>query len=120
MMFDLVGVFRTEEGLSQAVKELKTLRNRFLEVRVSDTNSVFNMELLSTWELGNMLDLALITAESALARKESRGAHAREDYAKRDDSNWMKHTMAWLEEDKVRLEYKPVVVTRFEPKERKY
>jgi len=120
MMFDLVGVFRTEEGLSQAVQELKTLRQRFLEVRVSDTNSVFNMELLSTWELGNMLDLALITAESALARKESRGAHAREDYAKRDDTNWMKHTLAWLEEDKVRLEYKPVVITRFEPKERKY
>ncbi|PKN83665.1 MAG: fumarate reductase (quinol) flavoprotein subunit [Chloroflexi bacterium HGW-Chloroflexi-8] len=120
MMFDLVGVFRTEEGLTQAVQELKILRQRFLDVRVSDTNAVFNMELLSTWELGNMLDLALITAESALARKESRGAHAREDYAKRDDSNWMKHTMAWLEKDKVRLEYKPVVVTRFEPKERKY
>ena len=120
MMFDLVGVFRTEEGLSQAVEQLKELRKRFMDVRIQDSNSVFNMELLNTWELGNMLDLALITAESALARKESRGAHAREDFSKRDDVNWMKHTLAWMEDDKVRLEYKPVVVTRFEPKERKY
>jgi len=120
LMFDLVGVFRTEEGLSQAVDQLKELRKRFMDVRIQDSNSVFNMELLNTWELGNMLDLALITAESALARKESRGAHAREDFSKRDDVNWMKHTLAWMEDDKVRLEYKPVVVTRFEPKERKY
>ncbi len=120
LMFDHVGVFRTEEGLSDAVEQLKSMRMRFKDVKIQDGSSKFNMELLNTWELGNMLDLALITAESALARKESRGAHAREDFAKRDDANWMKHTLAWLENDRVRLEYKPVAFTHFEPKERKY
>ena len=80
----------------------------------------FNMELFNTWEMSNMLDLALITAESALARQESRGAHAREDFPKRNDETWMKHTLAWLENDKVRLGYKPVNFTHFKPKERKY
>jgi succinate dehydrogenase / fumarate reductase flavoprotein subunit len=120
VMSDDVGVFRTEEGLSAAVEKIKELRERFTHVKVADASKVFNTELLNTWELGNMLDLALVTAESALARKESRGAHAREDFPRRDDPNWMKHTLAWLDGDQVRLGYKPVVVTHFTPQERVY
>lgn len=119
-MFDLVGVFRTEEGLTQAMEKIQELRTRFREVRVADSGKVFNMELMQTWELGNLLDLALVTTRSALERRESRGAHARDDYPARDDVNWLKHTLAWLEGDSVRLDYKPVVITKYQPKERTY
>ncbi len=119
-MFDWVGVFRTEKELSQALEKIKELRQRYRHVRVEDTGRQYNTELVRTWELGNLLDLALVTTASALARRESRGAHAREDYPKRDDSQWLKHTLAWLEQDEARLDYKPVVITRFQPKERVY
>jgi succinate dehydrogenase / fumarate reductase flavoprotein subunit len=75
---------------------------------------------MTTWEIGNLLDLAEVTAASALARTESRGGHAREDYPKRDDVNWLKHTLAWLCPGEVKLSYKPVVITKYEPKERVY
>jgi succinate dehydrogenase / fumarate reductase flavoprotein subunit len=76
--------------------------------------------LLNPWEIGNLLDLAEVTTVSAIARQESRGAHAREDFPKRDDENWMKHTLAWIRDGGVDLAYKPVDITKYEPKERVY
>jgi succinate dehydrogenase / fumarate reductase flavoprotein subunit len=120
VMNDYVGVFRTEEGMQQALDKVRELKERFKHVKVQDTGSIFNTDLLNTWELGNLIELAEVTAVSALARKESRGAHAREDYPKRNDAEWMKHTLAWLQDGEVTLRYKPVVLTKFEPKERVY
>ncbi len=119
-MFDNVGVFRTQESLEHAVEKVKELRERYLQVKVTDSGKIFNMEMMQTWELGNMLDLALVTAVSALARTESRGGHARDDFPARDDVNWLKHTLAWMNGDQVTLGYKPVVITKYMPKERTY
>jgi succinate dehydrogenase / fumarate reductase flavoprotein subunit len=120
VMNDLVGVFRTEEGMTTALETIRELQERFKHIRVDDKGKIFNTDLLATWELGNLLDLAEVTAATALARKESRGAHAREDYPKRDDKNWMKHSLAWLHDGEIELRYKPIVITKFEPKERVY
>ncbi len=119
-MFDNVGVFRTEEGLSHAIAKVQELRQRFCHVRVRDQGKIFNTDLSNAWELGNMLDLALVTSAAALDRTESRGAHAREDYPRRDDVNWLKHSLAWLHDGQVSLEYKPVTITKYQPKERVY
>jgi succinate dehydrogenase / fumarate reductase flavoprotein subunit len=120
VMFDHVGIFRTEEGMRQALDKIRELKERFRRVRIQDRGKTFNMDLLNAWELGNLLDLAEVTTVSALARRESRGAHAREDYPQRDDVNWLKHTLAWLRDGEIVLSYKPVVITRYPPKERVY
>ncbi|HEY5670780.1 MAG TPA: FAD-dependent oxidoreductase [Anaerolineales bacterium] len=120
VMNDHVSVFRTEEGMQTALEKVRELKERFKHVQVTDRGKIFNTELLTTWEIGNLIDLAEVTTVCALARKESRGAHARDDYPKRDDGNWMKHTLAWTRDDGIRLSYKPVVITKFQPKERVY
>ncbi|MDK1028637.1 MAG: FAD-dependent oxidoreductase [Anaerolineae bacterium] len=120
VMFDEVGVYRTEEGIQKAVEKLTELQERFKGVKVQDTGKIFNTELLNTWELGNLLDMAEITAAAALNRKESRGGHARDDYPERDDKNWLKHSLAWKKDGKIKLGYKPVVLTKFKPKKRVY
>jgi succinate dehydrogenase / fumarate reductase flavoprotein subunit len=120
VMFDHVGVFRTAEGMQQALDKIIELKQRFQKVRVEDHGKIFNTDLLATWELGNLLDLAEVTTVSALARTESRGAHARDDFSKRDDVNWLKHTLAWTSDGPIKLSYKPVVITKYQPKERVY
>ncbi|GGS65480.1 succinate dehydrogenase flavoprotein subunit [Streptomyces cinerochromogenes] len=120
-----VMVFRTEQTIKTAVEKIAELRERYQNVAIQDKGKRFNTDLLEAIELGNLLDLAEVMAVSALARKESRGGHYREDYPNRDDVNFMRHTMAYREvgadgSETVRLDYKPVVQTRYQPMERKY
>jgi succinate dehydrogenase / fumarate reductase flavoprotein subunit len=120
VMFDHVSVFRTEDGMSLAVEKVKELRERYIKVGVDDPGNIFNTEQLEAWELGCMLEVAEVTAVSALERTESRGAHAREDFPKRDDKQWLKHTMAYQDESGVTLRYKPATITKWQPIERVY
>ncbi|MDR6975583.1 succinate dehydrogenase / fumarate reductase flavoprotein subunit [Streptomyces sp. 3330] len=120
-----VMVFRTEQTIKTAVEKLAELRERYKNISIQDKGRRFNTDLLEAIELGNLLDLAEVMAVSALARKESRGGHYREDYPNRDDVNFMRHTMAYREvgddgTESIRLDYKPVVQTRYQPMERKY
>ncbi|MCS7246228.1 MAG: succinate dehydrogenase flavoprotein subunit [Thermomicrobium sp.] len=119
MMTD-AGVFRTGDGLKRLQHKLGELRTRYSQVRIDDKSRTFNMELVEALELGFLLDCAEAIAASALAREESRGAHYREDFPARDDANWLKHTLVTRTSGGLQLSYKPVVITRFEPKERVY
>ena len=114
-------VYRTEATLKQAKTDIAVLRERYANVAIGDKGKRYNLDLLEAIELGFLIDLAEVLVEGALARNESRGGHAREDYPNRDDINFMRHTMAYRQDDgEVRLDYKPVVVTRYQPMERKY
>ena len=118
-------VYRTEASLKQALSDLIGLKGRYAQVTVQDKGHRYNTDLLEAVELGFLLDLAEVLVVSALARAESRGGHFREDYPTRDDLNFMRHTMAYLTtssagELEIRLDYKPVIQTRYKPMERKY
>lgn len=117
---DNVSVFRTEELLSEAKVKLEELRERAGRITIDDPSRAFNLDLTDAWETRGMVELARITTECALNRTESRGAHSREDHPERDDENWLKHTLAVARDGEVEIGYKPVSITRFEPKERVY
>lgn len=117
-------VFRTETTLTNALKDVRALKERYNHITVQDKGKRYNSDLLEAVELGFLLEMAEVTVVGALNRKESRGGHAREDFPDRNDAEYMQHTMAYKEGDgllsDIRLDYKPVVQTRYEPMERKY
>jgi len=115
-----VWIFRTGDELSSALKEIRDLKQRFKNMKVEDRGKPFNMEIASALQLDYMLDLSEVTTAGALARTESRGAHSRRDYPKRDDQNWLKHTLAYCTKDGPRLEYAPVTITKWPPAARTY
>jgi succinate dehydrogenase / fumarate reductase flavoprotein subunit len=122
-MEDHAGVFRTEEVMAEGYKKLGELRECFKDAQLGDQSKVFNTARIEALELENLIDVGLAVAVSALHRKESRGAHSRPDYPKRDDVNWMKHSLYYRDGD--RMDYKPVrtkplTVESFPPKERTY
>ncbi|MDO8586492.1 MAG: succinate dehydrogenase flavoprotein subunit [Armatimonadota bacterium] len=119
-MMDKASIFRDEASLKTMQEELAKLKDRYQRISLRYKGSKYNADLMETVELGYLLDLAEALVVSALARTESRGAHSRVDYPKRDDANWLKHTMAFRKDNGIELRYKPVKITRFEPKERKY
>lgn len=120
VMFEDVGIYRTGSVMESALDKIMELKERFKEVHVTDTGKIFNTELLNAWELGNMLDVSELVTVCALNRAESRGGHSREDYPQRDDDNWLKHTLAWKDNGKIKVDYKPVVITKYQPKARVY
>jgi len=119
-MSDRAGVYRTEAGLRQLLESLDDLSLRYRRVQLDDHGKCFNTELTEALEVGYLIDIARNIAVAALARQETRGAHAREDFPRRDDGRFLKHTLTYKEGDQIRVAYKPVVITRFQPQERKY
>ena len=120
-MTDNAGVFRTEETLAKQLNIMKDLRERYKNIRIEDKSKIFNTELQEAIEFGHMLDYSLFIVQSALARKESRGAHYREDFPTRDDENFLQHTMGYMDKDgNINLEYMDVTLGKHELKARSY
>jgi succinate dehydrogenase / fumarate reductase flavoprotein subunit len=117
------GVFRTEADMLKLKKIIKELQEQFKNVIIDDKSQVFNLDLIEAFEIGNLLSFSEVIVEGAIARKESRGAHYRSDYPKRDDENWLRHTLAWQTDKGIKLDFSKEVVIymdRFPPQERKY
>jgi len=120
-MHENFGVFRREDQMLEQGEIVADLRDRYESVVVDDKGAVFNTDLTQALELGFLLELADCMVVSGLARKESRGAHARpHDYPDRDDENFMKHTVVRSVDGRSQLDWRPVTVTKWQPQERKY
>lgn len=120
VMQEKVGVYRSGPVLGEAKRTVTELRERFQSVVVDDKGKTFNTDLIHTLETGFLLDLADCMVTGAIARTESRGAHSRTDFTERDDENWMKHTLSYLDDGAVRLDYSEVAMTKYEPQVRSY
>ncbi len=102
-------VFRDEKIMSEGVKNLRNIISTFKDLKIKDRGLIWNSDLVEALELDNLLGQSLVTIESALNRKESRGAHCRDDFPERDDKEWMKHTLMWSDEKyKVQIDYRDV------------
>lgn len=113
-------VYRTEESLNEALDKIKELRKRYEHIQVQDRGMRFNTDLLEAIELGFLLDLAEVLAFTARERRESRGGHFREDFETRDDKKFMVHSMAYKTDSDIKIDWKPVTITNYQPMERKY
>lgn len=120
LMGSHVGVFRFKEKLEEAGQMIRQLKLRYQDIAIQDKGNIFNTELIAALELGSILDLAEVIVKGALGREESRGAHFRRDFPKRNDQEWLKHTLAYYHEATPRIEYAPVTLTKYPPKERTY
>ncbi|HUW08188.1 MAG TPA: hypothetical protein VM537_00585, partial [Anaerolineae bacterium] len=121
VMTDKVGVYRQEQPLAEAVESLAELKERYRSVILDNKGDTFNYDLMDTLELAGMLELAEVTAVTALQRQECRGSHWRTDHPGRNDADWMKHSMASYRHDgPPSVEYGEVIITKYQPTERKY
>jgi succinate dehydrogenase / fumarate reductase flavoprotein subunit len=120
IMYEKAWIFRSGEQIESGLREIRDLKQRFKKIKVQDKGRSFNTGMLNALQLDFMLELAEVTMVSALPRAESRGAHSRTDYPKRDDQNWLKHTLACRSEEGPQLQYLPVTITKWQPAARTY
>ncbi len=119
-MTENLSVSREASGIQETLSLVRSLQKDYQSVSVEDKGSVYNIDLMEAMELEHMLHIAEVMCRGALERQESRGAHYRSDFLKRDDANWLRHTLAKRDGENLLMDYKPVTITRFEPKERTY
>jgi len=119
-MDEKVGIYRTDDGLKDAVQIIQRLKERFTGIRITQQSKVFNTELTGAMELDNMLEIAHVIAMNARIRKESRGGHARKDFPKRDDEQFLHHSLVFKTPEGPKRETFPVTITKWKPEERKY
>jgi succinate dehydrogenase / fumarate reductase flavoprotein subunit len=120
MMDKHAGVYRTGELMKEGLEKIAELKERFGKIKIQDKSRIYNTNLIQALETENMLELAEVLLFSGLAREESRGAHARRDFPKRDDEKFLAHSMVYYTGGEPRLVYKPVTITNWKPVERKY